>query len=66
MTSTICAAREIQRREVNLEPVGAEWIADLERLFEEKIPEPECPATRAVEGVGHQRVDTNRFQGGEV
>jgi len=62
MSSNICAARQIQRREVNPEPVGAEWLADLERLFEEKFPEPECPAAQAVEGVGHQRVDSNRFQ----
>jgi len=63
MTTCIDAARQIQRREVNPEPVGAEWLADLERLFEEKFPEPECPAAQAVEGVGHQRVQTKRFQG---
>ncbi|WP_267550331.1 hypothetical protein [Rhizobium rhizogenes] len=62
MTSTICAARQIQRRAVNPEPVGAEWLEDFRRLFEDEFPEPQCPAAKAVEGVNHQRVDSNRFQ----
>jgi hypothetical protein len=65
-SSNICAARQIQRREVNPEPVGSDWLQDFRRLFADEFPEPACPATRAVEGVGHQRVDTNRFQGGEA
>ncbi|WP_271024935.1 hypothetical protein [Rhizobium sp. RCAM05973] len=50
MTSTICASRQIQRQEVNPEPVGKDWIDDLERLFQEKSSPPECEAARAVEG----------------
>lgn len=64
MTSTICAARQIQRQEVNPEPVGNSWLEDFRRLFADEFPEPRCPATRAVEGVGHQRVQSNRFQEG--
>lgn len=66
MSSTICAARQIQRREVNPEPVGADWLDEFSRLFADEFPEPECPAAKAVEGVGHQRVDSNRYQGDEA
>ncbi len=61
MTSTICAARQIQRQEVNPEPVGNSWLEDFRRLFADEFPESQCPAAKAVEGVGHQRVGTNRF-----
>lgn len=61
MTSTICAARQIQSREVNPEPVGDSWLADFRRLFSEEFPPSECEAQKAVEGVGHQRVVGNRF-----
>jgi len=50
MTSNICAARQIQRREANPDPVGDEWLDDFRRLFEDEFPEPECEAARAVEG----------------
>jgi hypothetical protein len=61
MTSTICAARQIQRREVNPEPVGNDWLSDFRRLFSEEFPPSDCEAQKAIEGVGHQRVLDNRF-----
>ncbi len=60
-SSTIRAARQIQRQEVNPDPVGSEWLEDFRRLFADEFPEPNCPAAKAVEGVSHQRVGTNRF-----
>lgn len=66
MTSNICASRQIQRREANPDPVGDEWLDDFRRLFEDEFPEPECEAARAVEGVGHQRVESKRYQENEA
>jgi len=63
MTSANSAARQIQRREVNPEPVGNDWLADFRRLFSEEFPPSECEAQKAVEGIGHQRVQGNRFSG---
>ncbi|WP_037152997.1 hypothetical protein [Rhizobium freirei] len=62
MTSAICAARQIQRQQVN-PPVGDDWLEDFRRLFAEEFPEPQCEAQKAVEGTSHQRVETNRFSG---
>ncbi|HEY0120612.1 MAG TPA: hypothetical protein VGC14_02430 [Rhizobium sp.] len=67
MTSTtISAARQIQRREVNPEPVGDKWLDHFRRLFADEFPEPECEAQRAVEGVGSERVPDNRFRRNEA
>jgi hypothetical protein len=60
MTSTISAARQIQRQQVN-PPVGDEWLEDFRRLFAEEFPPSQCEAQKAVEGTSHQRVETNRF-----
>lgn len=62
-TSTIEAARQIQRQELQPERVGAAWLSDFERLFSDEFPS-ECPAQAAVEGTEAERVQNNRFQGG--
>ncbi len=46
--------------------VGSEWLEDFRRLFADEFPEPECPAAKAVEGIGHQRVQSNRFSEGQA
>ncbi len=60
-SSTICAARQIQRQQVSPEPVGNDWLQDFPRLFSEEFPEPQCEAQKAIEGTSHQRVESNRF-----
>jgi hypothetical protein len=60
-TSTIKAARQIQREALQPEPVGKEWLSDFERLFADEFPS-DCPAQAAVEGTEAERVQTNRFQ----
>lgn len=61
MTTTIDAARRIQRQQVNPEPVGNDCLQDFRQLFAEEFPEPQCEAQKAIEGTSHQRVESNRF-----
>lgn len=39
-----------------------EWFgAEFRKILDEEFPETACPAAKAVEGVGYQRVKDNRF-----
>lgn len=45
------------------DPVGHEWLEEFRRLFAEEFREPQCPATRAVEGVDHhKRKNVERYR----
>jgi hypothetical protein len=37
------------------------WLEELMRLFAAEFPASECPAMDAIEGVGAERVEENRF-----
>lgn len=59
-SSTISAARQIQRQTVNPEPVGHAWLEDFRQRFSEEFPE-DIQAQQAVEAHGERPAKQGRF-----
>jgi hypothetical protein len=60
MTSTIDAARQIQRQELNPEPVGHDWLHEFRQRFADEFPE-DIQAQQAVEAHGERPAKQGRF-----
>jgi hypothetical protein len=61
MTSSIIdAARQIQRKELQNEPVGNGWLQDFRQRFSEEFDE-DADARTAVEATGQRRAKERRY-----
>lgn len=60
MSSTIDAARQTQRRTVQPEPAGHDWLEDLHQRFADEFPE-DADAQKAVEAAGERPAVRGRF-----
>jgi len=60
MSSTIDAARQTQRRELQPESVGADWLQDFHERFSEEF-DVDADARTAVEATGQRPAKTGRF-----
>jgi hypothetical protein len=60
MTSSIDAARHLQRQALQPEPVGSEWLEDFRQRFADEFPE-DIQAQQAVEAHGDRPAKQGRF-----
>jgi hypothetical protein len=60
MSSTIDAARQTQRKELQSEPVGFDWLQDFRQRFSEEFPEYADERT-ADEATGQRRAKERRY-----